>query len=174
MRQLQSAFNDHYAQNYLPLYLSCLNESMNTWLNQNCPGFMYVEQKPYPYGNEYHTFADGNDGKPIMWRIKIQEGKDRPKKADGTWAFPSQFENESKTVKLVLEMTEPIHGTGKIVTMDSGFCVSAGILALHEKGVYGQALIEKRGWYWLRGVTGDEINHFEGKQIGDFECFVQE
>ena len=74
----------------------------------------------------------------------------------------------------MLEMTEPIHGTGKIVTMDSAFCVSAGILALHEKEVYGQALIEKRGWYWLRGVTGDEINHFEGKQIGDFECFVQE
>jgi hypothetical protein len=64
--------------------------------------------------------------------------------------------------------------SGKIFTMDIAFCVSAGILALHEKGVYGQALIEKRGWYWLRGVPGDEINHFEGKQIGDFECFVQE
>jgi hypothetical protein len=110
-----------------------------------------------------------------MWRIKIQEGKDRPKKADGPWAFPSQFENESKTVKLMLEMTEPIHGTGKIVTMDSGFCVSAGILALHDKGVYGQALIKKRGRYWPRGVPGDEIiKHFEGKQIGEFECFVQE
>eukprot|EP01082_Thalassiosira_pseudonana_P012536 g11206.t1 g11206 contig5:368760-369554(-) len=74
----------------------------------------------------------------------------------------------------MLEMTEPIHGTGMIVTMNSAFCVSAGILALHEKEVYGQVLIEKRGWYWLRGVPGDEINHFEGKQIGDFECFVQE
>eukprot|EP00970_Alexandrium_tamarense_P012062 scaffold2720_cov181-Alexandrium_tamarense.AAC.18 len=59
--------------------------------------------------------------------------------------------------------------------MDSGFCVSAGILALHEKGVYGQALIKKRGRYWPRGVPGDEINnHLEGKQIGNFECFVQE
>jgi hypothetical protein len=38
----------------------------------------------------------------------------------------------------MLEMTEPIHGTGMIVTMDSAFCVSAGILALHEKEVYGQ------------------------------------
>eukprot|EP01082_Thalassiosira_pseudonana_P010906 g9889.t1 g9889 contig4:805493-806287(-) len=95
--------------------------------------------------------------------------------AASSWPASSVFENESKTVKLMLEMTEPIHGTGKIVTMDSGFCVSAGILALHDKGVYGQALIKKRGRYWPRGVPGDEINkHFEGKQIGEFECFVQE
>ncbi|KAL7478405.1 hypothetical protein ACHAW6_004172 [Cyclotella cf. meneghiniana] len=50
MRQFWSAFNDHYAQNYLPLYLSCLNKSMNTWLNQYCPGFMHVERKPHQYG----------------------------------------------------------------------------------------------------------------------------
>eukprot|EP01082_Thalassiosira_pseudonana_P012650 g11200.t1 g11200 contig5:354636-355736(+) len=174
MRELQDAFNAHHAENYSPSWLSCLDESINTQLNKNCPGFMIVERKPYPSGNKYHSIAYGDDGKPIMWRIKLQEGKDRPKKADGTWAFPSQFESESKTVKLMLEMTEPIHGTGMIVTMDSAFCVSAGILALHDKGVYDQALIKKRGWYWLRGVPGDEINHFEGKQIGDFECFVQE
>jgi hypothetical protein len=175
MRELQDAFNAHYAENHTPLWLSCLDES-NTWHSKNSPGFMIVERKPHPSDNEYHSIADGDDGKPIMWRIKIQEGKDRPKKADGTSPFPSQFENESKTVKLMLEMTEPIHGTGKTVTMDSGFCVSVGILALHDKGVYGQALIEKRGRYWPRGVPGDEINnhYYEGKQIGDFECFVQE
>jgi hypothetical protein len=43
----------------------------------------------------------------------------------------------------MLEMTEPIYGTGKIVPMDSGFCVSAGILVLHDKGVYDQVLIKK-------------------------------
>jgi hypothetical protein len=48
-----------------------------------------VERKPYPFGNEYHSIADGADGKPIIWQIKIQEGKDRPMKADGTPAFPS-------------------------------------------------------------------------------------
>ncbi len=76
MRELQHAFNTHYTENYTPLWLSCLDESMKTWLNKNCPGFMIVERKLHPSGNEYHSIADGDDGKPIMWRIKIQEGKD--------------------------------------------------------------------------------------------------
>ena len=108
---------------------------------------MVVPRKPHPFGNEYHTIADGDKGYPIMWRMKLQEGKDRPKKADGTWAFPSPFEGYSKTAKLMLEMTEPIHGTGKVVSMDSGFCVSAGILAMHSVGVFGEALVKKRGKY---------------------------
>ena len=166
IRQLQDAFNQHYSDNYIPAWLSCLDESMNTWLNKYCPGFMVVERKPHPYGNECHTIAGDDEdeakGRPIMWRCKIQEGKDRPKKDDGSWAFPSPFKGNSKTVKLMLEMTEPIHGTGKVASMDSGFCVSAGILAMHKYGVFGQVLIKKHGKYWPRGVPGDAINnHFD-------------
>ena len=56
---------------------------------------------PHPFGNEYHSIADGAtekglEGKPIMWRVKIKEGKDRPKKPDGSWAFPSEFPGDSK------------------------------------------------------------------------------
>ncbi len=40
-------------------------------------------------------------------------------------------------VELVLDMTEPLHRTGKVVTGDSGFCMAEGMMALHEKGVYG-------------------------------------
>ena len=47
--------------------------------------------KPHPFGNEYHSIADGNGGKPIMWRIKIIKGKDHLKEADRTWAFPSKY-----------------------------------------------------------------------------------
>ncbi|KAL3790836.1 hypothetical protein ACHAWO_012136 [Cyclotella atomus] len=102
-------------------------------------------RKPHPNGNEYHSITDGDDEHPVMWRIKIQEGKDRPKDATGKWAFPSKFDGTNakgraytKTSTLMCEMTEPIHGTGKIVSMDSGFCVTAGILHLHDLGVYGQ------------------------------------
>ncbi|KAL7460096.1 hypothetical protein ACHAXS_000564, partial [Conticribra weissflogii] len=105
VRQIIGAFNMHYETNYSPSWLNCLDESMSSWLNQHCPGFMYVPRKPHPSGNEYHSIADGDQGKPIMWRVKLQEGKDRPK---------------------------------KIVTMDSGFCVTVGMLALHDAGVFGQ------------------------------------
>ena len=43
----------------------------------------------------------------------------------------------------MLEMTKPVHHTGKVVLMDSGFCVSVVIIAMHNFGVYGQSLIKK-------------------------------
>ena len=135
-----------------------------------------VPRKPHPFGNEYHSIADGDHGRPIMWRIKLQEGKDRPRKEDGTWAFPSEFEpKHTKSSVLMLDMTKPIHNTGKIVTMDSGFCVRTGILAQHEHGVYGQALIKKRGRYWPRGVPGDQIDtYFKDKPLGYTETLKQD
>ena len=67
-----NAFNDNYEEKYIPLWLSCLDESMNSWLDKFCPGFVTVPHKPHPLGNEYHIISDGDAGKPIMWRIKIQ------------------------------------------------------------------------------------------------------
>ena len=146
VRSLIDAWNLHMQKNYCPSWLNCLDESMNTWLDKYCPGFMCVPRKPHPFGNEYHSIADGDGGKPIMWRVKLQEGKDRPKNANGSWSYPSTFEEKgyTKTACLMLEMTEPLHNTGKIVTMDSGFCVKVGIDALDEHGVYGQALVKKK------------------------------
>ena len=86
------AFNQHYAEEYIPSWLNCLDESMNSWLDKFCPGFMSVPRKPHPLGNEYHSIADGDYGKPVIWRIKLQEGKDHPKDATGKCAFPSKFE----------------------------------------------------------------------------------
>jgi hypothetical protein len=64
--------------------------------------------------------------------------------ANGQWAFPTKWEDEgyTKTIELLLNMTAPIHPTGKVVT------------ALHNRGVYGQFLIKKRR-YWPKHVPGD-------------------
>ncbi len=57
----------------------------------------------------------------------------------------------------------PIHWTGKVVMGDSGFCVTAGVKSLQEKGVYGQFLIKKRR-YCPKNVPGDLIDaHMAGK-----------
>ncbi|KAL3788114.1 hypothetical protein ACHAWO_011440 [Cyclotella atomus] len=142
VRQMLEEFNNHYAENYIPSWLNCLDESMSSWLDKYCHSFMNVPRKPHENGNEYHSIADGDDGHPVMWRIKLQEGKDCPKDLSGKWAFPSKFEGTSstgckftKTSTLMCEMKEPIHGTCKIVSMDSGFCVMVGILHLHDLGV---------------------------------------
>ena len=151
VRQIINNFNDHYLENYTPSWLSCLDESMNYFLDKFCPGFMSVPQEPHPLGNEYHSIEDGDEGNPVMYWIKIQEGKDRPKYANVKWAFPSRFEGENKNTGrkytknsiLMCEMTVPLHGTGKIVSTDSGFCVTVGILHLHEHSVYGKLLIKQ-------------------------------
>ena len=121
--QMIDAFNEHYECEYVPSWLNCLEESMNSFLEKFCPGFMCVPRKPHPFGNEYHSIDDGVtekglEEKPIMWRVKLQEGKDRLKKPDGIWALPSEFPGYSKTATLMLEMTKPVHHTGKIVAMD--------------------------------------------------------
>ncbi|KAL7460042.1 hypothetical protein ACHAXS_000509 [Conticribra weissflogii] len=66
VRQMISEFNMHYETKFTPSWLNCLKESMSSRLNQHYPGFMYVPCKPHPSGNEYHSIADGDQGKPIM------------------------------------------------------------------------------------------------------------
>ena len=93
--QMINAFNDHYEKEYLPSWMNCLDELMSLWLNQYCPGFMFVSWKPHPFDNKYHMIADGDGGKPIMRRVKMQERKDCLRKEDKSWAFPSPFEPHS-------------------------------------------------------------------------------
>ncbi len=68
-------------------------------------------------------------------------------------------------------MVEPIKSSGKCVTMDSGFSVSMGICDMERvQGIYGQALVKKRGRFWPKGVPGDYIdNYFKDKEIGHNE-----
>jgi len=102
----------------------------------------------------------------------LVEGKDRPKKADGSWAFPSEFDHLTKTAKTMMEMTKPLHGTGKVVVGDAGFSVRDGIIACHKKGVNFQAYAKKRG-HWPKGVPGDHIDkHFRETPLGhcEFAC----
>ncbi len=40
LRQMIEAFNQHYEREYSPAWLSCIDESMNSWLNKFCLGFL--------------------------------------------------------------------------------------------------------------------------------------
>ncbi len=124
---------------------------------------MCVSRKPHPLRNKYHTICNGDQGHPILWQAEIVKSKDCPKKENGKCAFPCKFEEASnmKTLALMLWMTKLIHGQGKVVMMDSGFCVAAGIIALHKHGVFWQLLIKKRGKYWPKNVPGNAIDTYK-------------
>ncbi|KAL7452773.1 hypothetical protein ACHAXS_000283, partial [Conticribra weissflogii] len=64
--------------------------------------------------------------------------------------------------------------TEKVVTMDSGFSVSKGILAMREKDVFGQSLMKPRGQGWPVLVPGKYIDEFfEEKPIGNCKTLEQ-
>ena len=67
------------------------------------------------------------------------EGKDRP-----TEIGKKKWEELGKNVGPMLRICESIFSTCKCVVLDSGFCVSKGITALLEFGVYAAALIKNR------------------------------
>jgi hypothetical protein len=174
VRQMLVAFNNHYNQNYVTSWISCLDKLMSSWLSKFCPGFMCMPCKPHLFGNKFHTIANGDGGKPIMFRIKLVKGKDHLKKADGSWAFPSENNCLSKTRKTMLEMTKPLHGTGKVVVTDSHFCIRDGVTACHKKGVNFQAYVKKRQ-HRQKGVPGDHIDEYlREAPLGHCKTLVQE
>ena len=46
-------------------------------------------------------------------------------------------------VGTLLQLTRPIYGSGKVIVLDSGFCVLKGLVELKKFGVFAHALIKK-------------------------------
>ena len=91
----------------------------------------------------------------------------------GGWAPPSEFTGYLKTATLMIETKKPVHNTDKVVSMDSRFCVSVGIIAMQNFCVYGQSLIKKQR-YWPKNVPGDAIDsYFANKELGRAKTFRQ-
>ena len=155
------------ACNFKASYISCLDKSMSKCNNKfTFPGLMFVPRKLWPFGKEYHTIACGTSG--ILYRMEIVEGKDKPK---GPGVPLKEYHQFKPTVQLLLRLTQDLHGTGKIVVLDSGFCVLEAIVHLRKKGVFAAALIKKRR-YWPKHVDGDAIiEHFAQKEVGEVDAW---
>ncbi|KAI2500665.1 Transposase IS4 [Fragilaria crotonensis] len=154
------AFNKHTQACFSPSWVSCLDESMSVWTNMwTCPGWVFVPRKPHPKGNEYHSICCGLSG--IMFAIELVQGKDRPSQIPN-----EKYSEHGKTTGLLMRLTESIHHSGRVVIMDSGFCVLKGLVQLASVGVYASAVIKKRR-YWPKYIDGAAIDsHFDLKEIG--------
>ena len=77
---------------------------------------------------------------------------------------------QRETVGTLLHLTKPIHRSGKLVVLDSGFCVLQGLVELKKLGVFAHALI-KKCWYWPRHVSRDDIiQHFANEEVGSADA----
>ena len=127
---------------------------------------MCVGHKPHPFGNEMHTIACGLS--TIMWFSQIVEGRDLPCKRGRL-----EFDDIGKTVGKMLRFTRPIWNCEKVVSMDSGFCVTKGLVELHKKGLFGAAVIKNRR-YWPANIKGDAIDtHFSSKEVVNVDAVKQ-
>ena len=128
VQEVLEAWNSNMTEQFTPSWVSCLDESMSTWTNKySCPGWMFVPRKPWPFGNEYHTVCCSLSG--ILWQMELVEGKDSPSE------IIPKFNNQGKTVGLLLRVLEPIFGKGMVIILDSGFCVLKG-QHMQQKGTY--------------------------------------
>ena len=100
----------------------------------------------------------------MIWQLEIREGKDQPHE------LPKEHNSKGKTVGTLLHLTKPIHGSGKLVVLDSGFCVLQGLVELKKLGVFAHALIKKHR-YWPKHVKGDDIiQHFANEEVGSADA----
>ncbi len=100
----------------------------------------------------------------IMYSIVLVEGKDRPRQIP-----PPKYHEFGKNSGLLLRLTESIRHSGRVVIMDSGFCVLKALIDLSNAGVFSSALIKKRQ-YWPMYIPGNDIDkHFDGKEVGVVE-----
>ena len=71
--------------------------------------------------------------------MEMVEGKDHPRH------IPVEHQELGETVGLMLRCTKILHGTGKVIVLDSGFCVLQGVIELKKRGVFSAALIKNEG-----------------------------
>ena len=105
---------------------------------------MCVGRKPHPFGNERYTIDCGLS--TIMWFAEIVEGMDKPRESRRP-----EFDEIVKTVGTILRCTRTIWNWAKLVIMDSGFCVTKGLVDIRKKGVFGDVLI-KKCIYWPSNI----------------------
>ena len=77
-----------------------------------------------------------------------------------------EFADLGKTTSLLLRLTKSLWGLGKVVVLDSGFCVLKALVKLKKKGVFSATLIKKRH-YWPKHIDSNCIKvHFDDKEVG--------
>ncbi len=101
-----------------------------------------------------------------MWQVNLQEGKD--------CNFLKEFKWHTKTSAFMICMTKPIGNTRYIITMDSGYSVASGILALHDVGVNDQSLIRKHGPFCQSMCLNSSIDDCKkDKEVGFAENYKE-
>ena len=70
------ACNANMSTNFIPCWISYLDESMTTGTNNFGTGWVFLPRNPHPFGNEWHTIYCAMS--VVVFFVDIVEGKDQP------------------------------------------------------------------------------------------------
>ena len=125
-------FNGHMKKDFIPSWISRLDESMSVWMNKfTCIGFVFCPRKPHTNSNKYHTICCGEI--VIMYVWDIVEGRYHTIKMGRP-----EFETipNMMMVVLIIFPTRYLWRTGKSVIMETGFFIPKGQQEKRNRGVY--------------------------------------
>ena len=126
--------------------INVLDDIMMGWYNKFARIFMYVGQKPHPFGNDCYTIFCRVIS--IFLRAHTVEGGYIPELLE-----PNMHSEIGRTVGLNIWIFQPLFSTVKYAVVDSVFCGENGIVALAEKGFYSGVFI-KMCWSWPKVFQG--------------------
>jgi Transposase IS4 len=104
-----------------------------------------------------------------MYSIELVEGKNQPHQSS-----QKNLRNKQEgTAGLLIRLCESIMHSGRVVTMDSGFCVLQALIEILHVGVYSSALIKKRR-YWPKYIDSEGIDqHFQTRRLVNVTLFQE-
>lgn len=157
VRAMFTAFNEHMHRVYQPSESLCIDESMEAWRGHvdRMPGRRKIPRKPKSVGMEIRDVADCQTH--VLVRLEPCESHERELRKP----LSSRF---GPTVASMVRLTEPWHGTGRIVHGDSLFGSPRACAVLADHGLFSVLMIKKRR-YWPADVpatlTGDMPDEFD-------------
>ena len=119
------------AAHFNPLWVSILYESIQEWINRYTSlGYIFFPREPHFLGNDSHKIVCAKS--QIIYNVEIMKDNIQPRVMG-----KKDFEEKVTTAILMVRMTNPVWGTGKVVVMDRRFCVLEVFVSMVYKGVLG-------------------------------------
>ena len=167
VRRLIDAFNKRRAAKFFPSWSICVDESISAWRGKDgnycsdgMPHVTKIARKPKGVGAELKDVACAVT--QVIIALEIQEGKD----AMATKKYMQEWKKTGTAQ--VLRLTEPWHGTGRVINADAAFASVTTAEACCMYGMHFTGLVKTA----TTKFPMDHFKHHEYKQQGDHHALT--
>jgi hypothetical protein len=139
--------NERFQTALAPGSFLTADESMIKSFHRNLRGKIKIIRKPRPVGNEIKNLADG--ASQIVVNLELYEGKDVMVSKE----FVSSY---GATTATTIRLTQPYHGSGRIIIADSWFGSIKTAVEMMKRGLYSVLIVKTAHKGFPRQLLGEE------------------